>query len=100
MMYGIPNMKLDKKETVVGNILNVLPEGTTPLVKGLIVALCGGLGSIPGALLAAALIGTLEALTGALLGGQYVLMTQFTFVIAVLIVRPRGIAGLLDHTRE
>jgi branched-chain amino acid transport system permease protein len=29
-----------------------------------------------------------------------VLMTQFTFVIAVLIVRPRGIAGLLDHTRE
>ena len=75
-------------------------SGTTPLVKGLIVALCGGLGSIPGALLAAALIGTLEALTGALLGGQYVLMTQFTFVIAVLIVRPRGIAGLLDHTRE
>lgn len=75
-------------------------SGTTPLVKGLIVALCGGLGSIPGALLAAALIGTLEALTGALLGGQYVLMTQFIFVIGVLIVRPRGIAGLLDHTRE
>jgi branched-chain amino acid transport system permease protein len=74
--------------------------GTTPLVKGLIVALCGGLGSIPGALLAAALIGTLEAFTGALLGGQFVLMTQFLFVIAVLIVRPRGIAGLLDHTRE
>ncbi|PUE06077.1 amino acid ABC transporter permease [Limnohabitans sp. T6-5] len=75
-------------------------SGTTPLVKGLIVALCGGLGSIPGALLAATLIGTLEAFTGALLGGQYVLMTQFIFVIAVLIVRPRGIAGLLDHTRE
>lgn len=74
--------------------------GTTPLVKGLIVALCGGLGSIPGALLAAALIGALEAFTGALLGGQYVLITQFLFVIAVLIVRPRGIAGLLDHTRE
>jgi len=74
--------------------------GTMPLVKGLIVALCGGLGSVPGALLAATLIGTLEAVTGAWLGGQYVLMTQFAFVIAVLIVRPRGIAGLLDHTRE
>jgi branched-subunit amino acid ABC-type transport system permease component len=67
-------------------------SGTTPLIKGLIVALCGGLGSIPGALLAAALMGTLE--------GQYVLMTQFLFVIAVLLVRPRGIAGMLDQTRE
>lgn len=74
--------------------------GTTPLVKGLIVALCGGLGSVPGALIAAALVGTVEALTGALIGGQYVLMTQFGFIIAVLLVRPRGIAGLLDHTRE
>jgi branched-chain amino acid transport system permease protein len=74
--------------------------GTTPLVKGLIVALCGGLGSVPGAVIAAALVGLVEALTGALLGGQYVLMTQFGFIIAVLLVRPRGIAGLLDHTRE
>lgn len=74
--------------------------GTTPLVKGLIVALCGGLGSVPGAVIAAALVGVVEALTGALLGGQYVLMTQFGFIIAVLLVRPRGIAGLLDHTRE
>ncbi len=74
--------------------------GTTPLVKGLIVALCGGLGSVPGAVIAAALLGVVEALTGALLGGQYVLMTQFGVIIAVLLVRPRGIAGLLDHTRE
>jgi branched-chain amino acid transport system permease protein len=74
--------------------------GTTPLVKGLIVALCGGLGSVPGAVIAAALVGVVEALTGALIGGQYVLMTQFGFIIAVLLFRPRGIAGLLDHTRE
>lgn len=74
--------------------------GTTPLVKGLIVALCGGLGSVPGALIAAALVGLVEALTGALIGGQYVLMTQFGFIILVLLIRPRGIGGLLDHTRE
>jgi branched-chain amino acid transport system permease protein len=74
--------------------------GTTPLVKGLIVALAGGLGSVPGAVIAAALVGVVEALTGALIGGQYVLLTQFGFIILVLLVRPRGIAGLLDHTRE
>jgi branched-chain amino acid transport system permease protein len=27
-------------------------------------------------------------------------MTQFLFIILVLIVRPRGIAGLLDKARE
>lgn len=74
--------------------------GFTPLIKGLIVALCGGLGSIPGALIAAALIAVVEALTGALIGGQYVLITQFLFIIGVLLLRPRGIAGLLDHVRE
>lgn len=74
--------------------------GTTPLVKGLIVALAGGLGSVPGAVIAAALVGLVEALTGALLGGQYVLLTQFGFIIVVLLLRPRGIAGLLDKSRE
>lgn len=74
--------------------------GTTPLVKGLIVALAGGLGSVPGAVIAAALVGVVEALTGALIGGQYVLLTQFGFIIVVLLLRPRGIAGLLDKSRE
>lgn len=75
-------------------------SGTTPLVKGLIVALAGGLGSVPGAVAAAAMVGVVEALTGALLGGQYVLITQFLFIIAVLLWRPRGLGGLLSHTRE
>ena len=74
--------------------------GTTPLVKGLIVALAGGLGSVPGAVVAAFLVGLVEALTGAFLGGQYVLITQFLFIIAVLLWRPRGLGGLLSHTRE
>ncbi len=74
--------------------------GLQPLVKGLIVALCGGLGSIPGALLAAGLVGITEAATATWLGGQYVLMTQFAVIIGVLLIRPRGIGGLLDETRE
>jgi branched-chain amino acid transport system permease protein len=74
--------------------------GTTPLVKGMVVALAGGLGSIAGALIAAVLIGFVEAFTAVKLGGQYVLMTQFLFIIAVLLVRPRGIAGMIEHSRE
>lgn len=75
-------------------------SGLTPLIKGVSIALCGGLGSVQGAVIAAILLGIVEALTNKYLGGQYVLMTQFLFIILVLIVRPRGIAGLLDKARE
>lgn len=75
-------------------------NGLTPLIKGVSIALCGGLGSVQGAVIAAILLGLVEALTNEYMGGQYVLMTQFLVIIMVLIVRPRGIAGLLDKARE
>lgn len=76
--------------------------GVVPLVKGLTIALLGGLGSVPGAVIGAALVGLLEAATGAIpfLGQRYVLFIQFAFIIAVLLIRPRGLGGLLDETRE
>ena len=46
------------------------------------------------------LLGVNEALTSTLLGGQYVLITQFLLIILVLLIRPRGIAGILDKARE
>jgi branched-chain amino acid transport system permease protein len=76
--------------------------GAIPLIKGLTIALLGGLGSVPGAMLGAVLVGFLEAIVGAIpfLGQRYVMFATFAFIIAVLIVRPRGIGGLLDDTRE
>lgn len=75
-------------------------SGLTPLIKGVSIALCGGLGSVRGAVIAAAILGLAEALTSSLLGGQYVLIVQFLVIILILIARPRGIAGLLDRARE
>lgn len=77
-------------------------SGALPLIKGLIIALLGGLGSVSGAVAGAIIIGFLEATVGALpfLGQRYVLFATFIFIIAVLIVRPRGLGGLLDETRE
>lgn len=76
--------------------------GAMPLIKGMIIALLGGLGSVPGAAVAALLIGALEAATGVIpfLGQRMVLLVQFGFIILVLIIRPRGIGGLLDETRK
>lgn len=77
-------------------------SGVIPLVKGLTIALLGGLGSVRGAMIGAILIGFLEAAVGAIpfLGQRYVMFATFLFIISVLIVRPRGIGGLLDDTRE
>ncbi|MFB2552534.1 branched-chain amino acid ABC transporter permease [Ensifer soli] len=75
-------------------------SGLTPLIKGVSIALCGGLGSVQGAVIAAVILGLTEAATSTLLGGQYVLITQFLVIICILIVRPRGISGLLDKARE
>jgi branched-subunit amino acid ABC-type transport system permease component len=75
-------------------------SGLTPLIKGVSIALCGGLGSVQGAVIAAIILGLTEAMTSRYLGGQYVLITQFLIIIVILIIRPRGISGLLDKGRE
>ncbi|MCJ2130776.1 branched-chain amino acid ABC transporter permease [Methylobacterium sp. E-045] len=75
-------------------------SGITPMVKGLSIALMGGLGSVPGAVIGAVILGINEAFTSTLLGGQYVLITQFLLIILILLIRPRGIAGILDKARE
>ena len=75
-------------------------SGLTPMIKGVSIALMGGLGSVRGAVISAIILGFNEALTSRLLGGQYVLITQFSLIILVLLIRPRGIAGILDKARE
>lgn len=77
-------------------------SGAILLMKGLTIALPGGLGSVPGTMIGALLIGFLKAIVGAIpfLGLRYVMFATFSFIILVLIIRPRGIGGLLDDTRE
>jgi branched-chain amino acid transport system permease protein len=75
-------------------------SGLLPMIKGVSIALCGGLGSVRGAVIAALVLGLNEALTSVVLGGQDVLITQFALIIIILLFRPRGIAGILDRARE
>ena len=75
-------------------------SGITPMIKGLSVALCGGLGSVTGVVIAAVILGINEAMTSRFWGGQYVLIAQFGLIILILLIRPRGIAGILDKARE
>jgi branched-chain amino acid transport system permease protein len=61
-----------------------------PLFAAVIV---GGVGSVYGALAGSLLVGLAEALAVPLVGGEYRAAVAFLVLIAVLVVRPAGIAG-------
>lgn len=65
----------------------------------LVVVIVGGLDSVLGALLAGLLIGVLEALAGAYLGGEYKLLVTFLVLVAVLMIRPYGLFGTREIER-
>jgi len=75
-------------------------SGVQPLTTGLIISLAGGLGSIPGTVAAAGLIGLAEALTARYLQQSLVPFVLFAIVVLILIFRPRGLGGLLEDVRE
>jgi len=62
---------------------------------GRIFAICvlGGLGSLPGTLLAAMLLGVMESLTSTFYGPSWAPAVAFGFLLLTLAVRPAGLFG-------
>lgn len=65
----------------------------------LVVVIVGGLDSVPGALVAGLLVGLIEALAGAYLGGEFKLLATFSLLVAVLMVHPYGLFGTREIER-
>ncbi len=100
MVLGICGGMAGLSAVLLSSTFFVSPSaGVQPLAKGLVIALLGGLGSVPGAVIASILVGFTEALTAKYFGTGTTLFAQYVLVFAVLIVRPRGIGGLLDEVR-
>ena len=74
-------------------------NGLQPMIKGLTVALLGGLGSVRGTIVAAVIVAFVEATTATYIGAEDVLVSLFVLIAVVLLVRPRGLAGILETTR-
>ena len=66
----------------------------------MIISLAGGLGSMPGTVAAAVLLGLVEAITARYAEQSLVPFVQFALVIAILAFRPRGLGGVLEDVRE
>jgi branched-chain amino acid transport system permease protein len=72
---------------------------TTPTVghdlvlDGFVVVVVGGLGSIPGALVAALLIGLVQSICGFVLDDAWAKIITYTLLYAALVLRPQGLFG-------
>ena len=69
-------------------------------LKSLAAAVIGGFGSIPGALVGGLLIGIVDIQVGVALDSAWRDAVVFALVIAVLLVRPRGLFGRRAHVRS
>lgn len=67
--------------------------GEAALMKAFIIVVLGGLGSIPGALVASCLLATIDAGISILFNATIAALVSFAAVILVLLVRPAGLLG-------
>jgi len=79
---------------LLGSIRFISPTmGAEPMVKAMIVAIFGGIGSIAGTIGAAYIIGLFEALSVFFIGLYWTPAALFSVMIIVLIFRPTGLFG-------
>lgn len=79
---------------MVSSLSGLLPTmGADPMLKAFVICVVAGLGNVPGAAIAALLLGLLEAIIQYLFGVQYAFAILLALVIGVLIWRPYGLFG-------
>jgi len=73
----------------------VYPQMNELMVKGFVAAVIGGLGSMPGAIYGALLLGILETAVTVFLSSSLSPIVSLVVLFVLLIFRPRGIAGII-----
>lgn len=84
---------------VVGSISSLSPTMGIFGLSVLVVVIVGGLDSVLGALVGGLLVGLVEAWTGTYLGGEYKMLATFTLLVLVLMIRPYGLFGTHEIER-
>jgi branched-chain amino acid transport system permease protein len=84
---------------IVGSISSLSPTMGVFGLAVLVVVIVGGLDSVPGALVGGLLVGLVESWTGMYLGGEYKLVATFSLLVLILMVRPYGLFGTREIER-
>jgi len=85
---------------LVGPTTMIFPTvGSWAVLKGFIVVVMGGLGSMPGALIGGLLLGVIESLGGGYISLGFMEAIGYGIIIVVLLWRPHGLFGAAGHAR-
>lgn len=80
--------------TIVAPIFMITPQmGSLLILKAMVIIILGGMGSIPGAIIGAYILGLVESLGGGFLSADYKDVFAFGLLIIVLAVKPTGLFG-------
>ncbi len=79
---------------LVAPLFSIFPRvGQSYIITAFVIVVLGGLGSIPGAVIAALLIGIVHSAAGFLIGTAWAELAYFIVFLLVLLVRPQGLFG-------
>ena len=79
---------------MAGLLVQIRPQmGLDLLLPLFAAAILGGIGSVPGAMLAGLIVGLAEALTVQLVGAEWRAAVAFVILVAILLLRPQGLFG-------
>ena len=79
---------------MAGLLVQIRPQmGLDLLLPLFAAAILGGIGSVPGAMLAGLIVGVAEALAVQLIGAEWRASIAFVILILILILRPQGLFG-------
>ena len=67
--------------------------GTAPMIKAVMIIMLGGLGSLPGCIVAGFILGGLDSIVGTLYGSSLASIIGFAMIIFLMVIRPGGLLG-------
>ncbi len=84
---------------LLANIFNPTPDvGVFPAIKSYVIVVLGGMGSVPGSIIASLVLGVLESFGGVYISYQYRDTLGLIILIMFLLFRPQGLFG--ERARE
>jgi branched-chain amino acid transport system permease protein len=79
---------------LAGSLFSINPTmGVTPMIKGLIIIVVGGIGSLAGAAIAGITLGMIDGLVILFLGPMWASLLPLIIVILFLLLKPEGLFG-------
>jgi len=97
LTFGVGSLLAAVAGFLLTNIVFLAPSiGWTPLTIAFIVVVFGGIGSVPGTMIASYIIAIVQQYVTLFLDASWGLSFAFLLMIAVLVVRPRGLFGFKE----